>query len=238
MVISVLLHLLVFFCFGLLLELHATKPKEMSVGNLEVRLIQSLPQNMPAKPGKKLLVTSAPAQFKVAQPAVPNPPDSVQPSAQVAEQTPAPAAEVAGVTFPGTVATPWPGQNRANNSIFHSRSLQPDAARIAYQQVMEAQARRLSEQQAQLMIQQLHQLLAKRLDVQPVVTGKCALAGTDGVAASQLVCDSPALHDALIKDEKVVTEMLAALRGMGKMLNGFSAEMRAGKPEIILIYKE
>lgn len=235
MVISVLLHLLVFFCFGLLLQLHATKPKERSAANLEVRLIQSLPPNMPAKPGKKLLVTSAPAQLKVTQPAVQNPPDSAQPSARVAEQTPAPAAEVAGVAFPGAVATPWPSQLRADNSVFRARSAQQDAARAYHQQAMEAQVRQQSEQRAQLMIQQLQQLLANRLDVQPAVTGKCMLAEKDGVVSNRLVCDSPALHQLLYKDEKNVTGMLIALRGIGRMLNGFSAEIHADRFGIILV---
>lgn len=227
MVVSVLLHLLVFYCFGLSLQPHATKPKERPVANLEVRLIQSLPPNMPAKPGKKLPVTSAPAQFKVAQPVVQNPPDSVQP--------PAPAAEVAGVAFPGAVATPWPSQARADNSVFRTRSAQQDAARTYHQQAMEAQARQQSEQRAQLMIPQLQQLLASRLDVQPAVTGKCMLAEKDGVVNNRLVCDSPALHQLLHKDEKNVAGMLIALRGMGKMLNGFSAEIHADRLGIILV---
>lgn len=239
MVISVLVHLFVFFSFGLLLQLHTPLPEARKTKNLEVRLTQSLPPKIQPKPGRKLLTIPAPAQIKVAQPTVQNPPDGVQQlSAQVVQQSPTPAAEVAGVGFPSAVATPWSGRIRADNSLFRARSSQQDAARTYYQQSMEAQARQQSEQQAQFMMMQLQQFLATRLDVRPVATGKCLLARIDGIVNNRLVCDSPALYEVLYKDEQNVAGMLLALRGMGKMLNGFSAELRAERLGILLIYGE
>lgn len=239
MAISLLVHLFVFFCFSLLLHRHTALPKETIVGNLNVRLAQQSSKIEPPKPGKKLLSTRTPAQYKTVQATIQDPPVSVpQPTAQAAEKSPPSADGVTGVAFPGAVATPWSGPIGASNSIFHASSLQPDAARIAYQQAMEAQARQQSEQHAQHIMVQLHQLLSKLLDAQPAATGACALAGTDVVVAKQFVCDSPALHEALSKDEKTIAGMLVALRKMGKMLNGFSVEMRTEKPEIMLSYKE
>ena len=239
MVISLLLHLLVIFSFDLLPRPHTDVPKEKIVSSLDVRLAQLPPKIKQPRPSKKLLTSRAPAQHKIPQAPIQDKPVSApQSTAQSMEKSPPSADGATGVVFPNAVATPWPVQNRVSNSIFHASSLQQDAARIAYQQAMEAQARQQSEQQGQHMVVQLQQLLAKLLDAEPDVTGKCALAGTDGVLANQLVCDSPALHEALSKDEKTVTEMLVALSGIGKMLNGFSAEMRTDRPEIILTYKE
>lgn len=239
MAISLLLHLLVIFSFDLLPRPHTVVPKEETVSSLNVRLAQLPPKIKQPKPNRKLLAARTPAQNKIPQAPIQDTPVSApQTITQVVEKSPPHADDVTGVSFPSAVATPWPIQDRANNSIFHARSSQQDAARIAYQQAMGAQARQRSEQQAQHMMVQLHQLLVKLLDAEPDVTGKCALAGTDGVLANQLVCDAPALHEVLSKDEKAVAVMLIALRGMGKMLNGFSAEIRADKPEIILAYKE
>ncbi len=88
------------------------------------------------------------------------------------------------------------------------------------------------------MILQLQQLLAKRLDVHPVEMGKCMLAESGGGVNHKMVCDSPALYEVLSKDEKIVVEMLMALREMGRMLKGFSAGIRAEKLEIQLIDEE
>ncbi len=239
MAISLLLHLLVIFAFDLLPRSHALLPKVITVSSLDVRLAQLPPKIKQPRPSKKLLTSRAPAQHKIPQAPIQDKPVSVtQPTAQAMEKSPPPADGATGLAFPSAISIPWPIQNHVNNSIFHARSLQQDAARIAYQQAMEAQARQQSEQQGQHLVVQLHQLLAKLLEAEPDVTGKCALAGADGVLANQLVCDSPALHEALSKDEKTVAEMLVALSGTGKMLNGFSAEMRTDRPEIILTYKE
>ncbi len=237
MAISLLLHLLVILSFNTLPRLHTSKPKATAVSSLSVRLDQLHPRIKQPKPGKKLLATRTPAQYKTQQASIQDKPASIpRPTAKVVEKSPPPANGATGVAFPSAVVTPWPIQSRTNNSIFHARLSPQDAARIAYRQAMEAQARQQSEQRAQHMMVQLHQLLIRLLDVQPVVTGKCALAGADGVLASQLVCDSAALHEALSKDERAVAEMLVAINGAGKGPNGFSAEIRADKPEIILAY--
>lgn len=239
MAVSVLAHLFVFFCFGLLTLRHTALPKETTVSSLNVRLAQQSSKIEPPKPVKKLQSARTPAQYKFAQAVIQNPPASVpQPTARAVKKLPTPADSITGVAFPGSVATPWSGQPGASNSIFHAPSLQQDAARIAYQQAIDAQAMQQSEQHAQHIMVQLHQLLSRLLDVHPVATGTCALAGTDRAVVKHLVCVSPALNEALSKDEKTVAGMLAALRETGKMLNGFSVEMRADKPEIMLTYKE
>ncbi|MDO8412678.1 MAG: hypothetical protein Q7S51_02690 [Gallionellaceae bacterium] len=224
MVISLLGHVLVFFFFGLWLHFHMTLSQEKKVQNLEVRLAPSLPPKTKVIPSKKLLTALAP---KIAQ--------ASTKTAPVVEQASATKDEVVGVALPGAVVTPWAAQNRANNSLFHARISQQNAARAYQQQTMDAQARQQSQQQAQIIISQLQQLLTKRLEVQPAVTGKCMLAEADGELNNHLVCDSSALYEILHQDEKTLVEMLIALRRMGRMLNGFSAEIRAGKLEIILI---
>lgn len=122
--------------------------------------------------------------------------------------------------------------------LFHARPSRQDITPTYYQQTIESQFRQRSEQQAQIMILQLQQLLAKRLDVHPVEMGKCMLAESGGGVNHKMVCDSPALYEVLSKDEKIVVEMLMALREMGRMLKGFSAGIRAEKLEIQLIDEE
>ncbi|MBI3481170.1 MAG: hypothetical protein HY016_12590 [Nitrosomonadales bacterium] len=215
MAISVLVHLCAFFALAALLQFHISPPVEP--GKLEVRLAPSLPPPLPAKPVKPLLATHASAPFAVAP-------------------TSSAAAEVTGVAFPAAVATAWSGANGASNSPFGAHSFRQDAA--PYQRAMEEQTRQRSEQQAQLMMLQLQQLLAQRLDVHPVETGRCMLAESAEGASHKMSCDSPALDEVLSKDGKMVAEMLIALRGMGHMLKGFSAELRQEKPAIMLIYDE
>jgi len=120
----------------------------------------------------------------------------------------------------------------------NARAAQQDAARTYYLQAMEAQAKQRSEMQAQLMIKQLQQMLAKRLDVEPLVTGKCILVETDSGVSTRLKCDSSALYEVIYKDLKDVAEMLIVLRGTGRMFNGFTAEIRKDKPAITLISQE
>lgn len=236
MVISLLAHALVFIFLGLVLRFDTTLAKQRVVGRLEVRLSQSLLPKAQAAPDNKLLVTTAPAPNKISQARIKNPPDSVpEPSTQAVEQAPAPKGDVGGVAFPSAVATPWAGQIRSNNPLFQSRPPQQDAARIYQQQAVEAQARLQSVQRAQVVILQLQQLLARRLDVQPVVTGKCMLAEPGADTNDLLVCDSPALYEVINKDEKTVAAMLSALREMGSLLSGFSAEIHADLLGIILV---
>ena len=236
MAISLLAHVLAFFSLGLVLRLDTNIAKQRIVGKLEARLSQSLPSKAQPAPGKKLLASPAPAPLKIAQSNIKSPSDSVlQPPAQAIEQAPLPKSEVGGVAFPSVVATPWMGKIRPNNPFIQSHSSQQDAARTYQQQAAEAQARLQSAQRAQVVILQLQQLLAKRLDVQPVVTGKCMLAGPGADTNDLLVCDSPALYEAINKDEKIVAQMLIALRDTESLLRGFSVEIHADRIGIILV---
>lgn len=235
MAISLMAHVLVFFFFGLLLRLDTFIAKHKMAGNLEVRLSLTPPTQSQPLPGNKLLASPAPARLKIAQPNIKSPPDMVpQPSTQSVEQAPS-QGKIGGVAFPGAVASPLPAKISSNNPFFQSRSPRQDTARTYHQQSMEAQATEQSAQRAQAMIQQLQQLLSRRLDVQPAVTGKCMLAEPVPDTNGLLVCDSPALYEAINKDEKIVAAMLAALREMGSLLSGFSAEIRAGQLSIILV---
>lgn len=232
MAFSLLMHLFVFYSISLLLLFHVQKSQVAKIEILEVRLAQ--PES-----SQELLNSRAYAQFKVAQAPIKNPLNNIaRPPAPIVEQAPPVTGDVAGIAFPGAVATPFSGQIRSNNSLFQALSARQDAARTYYQQAMEAQARQQSEQQAQLMMQQLQQLLARLLDVDPVVTGRCVLAESLDAVNNILKCDSSALYGELLKDEETVAEMLLALRGMGRMFNGFSAEIHAGKLSITLINED
>jgi hypothetical protein len=113
----------------------------------------------------------------------------------------------------------------------------PDAERTYSQPGIEPQARQHSEIQVQLMIQQLQQMLTKRLNVIPLVSGKCVLVESNEGANNKLRCDSSALHEVLYKDQQKVAEMLITLRDMGRMLNGFSVEIRNEKPLVTMSYE-
>lgn len=219
MAISVLVHWCAFFALVLLLQFHVELPREMK--NLEVSLVPLPLTKAPAKPGKKRLAIPV------------SPSDKIVPNQIVADAAIELAPAVAGVAFPKVVATPWPGQT--SNSRFGARSSGQAMARPDYQQVLQAQR---AEQQAQFTMLQLQQLLDKRLDVHPVEAGRCLLAASDGSASPKMICDSPALYAVLGKEEKAVAEMLLALRGVGRMLNGFTVELRAGELAITLSYDE
>lgn len=233
--ISLLAHVLVFFLFGLLLRLDTSIAKQKIAGNLDVRLSLTPPSKSRPMPGNKLLASPAPARLKIAQPDIISPPDiAPQPSTQPVEQAPS-QSKTGGIAFPGAVATPFPAKTSSSNPFFQSRSPRQDIARTYHQQSMEAQASEQSAQRTQAVIQQMLLLLYRRLDVQPVVTGKCMLAGQGPDTNGLLACDSPALYEVISKDEKAVAAMLAALREMGSLLSGFSAEIRAGQLTIILV---
>jgi hypothetical protein len=100
---------------------------------------------------------------------------------------------------------------------------------------MEAQARQRTEYQAQHILQQLQQLLAKELDVSPAVSGTCKLSEPGKSTNIHLACNSPALYAVIARNEMNIVGMLVALRGMGKMINGFSAEHHSDKLNIILL---
>lgn len=235
MAISLLGHALVFFSLGLLLRLDTTIAKHKMAGNLMVRLSQTPPSKSQPMPGNKLLASTAPARLKIAQPNIKSTPDKVpQPTTRPVEQASS-QDKIGGVAFPGAVAAPLPAKIRSNNPFFQSRSPRQDTALTYQQQAVEAQARQQSAQRAQVVIMQLHQLLSSRLDVQPVVTGKCMLAEPVAPGKDLLVCDSQALYEVINKDVKNVAAMLIALREMGSLLSGFSAGIHAGRLGIILV---
>lgn len=215
--VSLLAHLLVFFSPEFFIDEKISVAKIGKAGILEVRI------NWPLTKHEKLLTTTTPAAFKITQPKIKKNQDSVPHSSP---------SVVTGVKFPGAASTRWPGQISSLFGTGASRS-----AQTYYQQTMEAQARQQSEQRAQIIMQQLQQMLGTRLNIYPAVTGKCVLAET-GVANNHLVCDSQAMSDLLRTDENRVVGMLLALRGMGKTLNGFSAKTRAEGLGIILINEE
>lgn len=235
MVFSLLLHSLVFFSVILLIQFNKIKPEEeKKAASLQVRLAQLLPPKVQPKPGIKLLSTLAPAPFKIAQAPVQTPPDNTpKPPAPVDEQAAPAAGKVEGVSFPGSVATPFAGQAHTSNPFsMQARGAQQEAARAYYQRGLEAQSRQRSEFQAQLMLQQLQQLLSKQLDVEPAVSGKCVLVEAADSVNHRLKCDSSALYEVISNNQKNVVAMLVALRGMGRIFNGFSVEIHKNKPLI------
>lgn len=237
MAISLLLHLLAFFSISFLLLFQPKPPQEIKSLPLEVRLAQPHPPKARPIPKEKLLTTPTNDSFKVAQALAQKPPViAPTPPAPVIEPMPPAAEQVTGIALPGSIPTPFPVQGRSNNSPFQARSAQQDAARTYYQQVQAAQERQRTEFQAQLMTQHLQQMLAQILDVQPLVSGKCELVQPDNAQRYRLKCDSSALYETISKDEKNVVDMFIALRGMGKIFNGFSAGEEAGKPRTSLIY--
>lgn len=235
MVFSMLLHMLVFYSFIFLLQLNKPKPEEKKATNLQVRLVQPLPPKVQTKPGIKLLSAPTSSEFKVAQTPTKPIPDANQkrPAPIVAQAAPA-AEEVEGIAFPSAIATPFPGTNRARNSIFNARSSQQNAARTYHQQAMEAQTRQRTEQQAQLVMGQLQQMLTKLLDVEPALTGKCVMAETDTGLKNGLQCDSAALQKLVHNDQLSVAGMLLMLNGMGLKLSGFSVTNNNKQPAVTL----
>jgi hypothetical protein len=110
--------------------------------------------------------------------------------------------------------------------------------RTYHPQEKAALANHHSEIQAQLMIQQLQQMLAKRLDVIPLVFGKCVLVESEDDATNKLKCDSSALHEVIYKEQQNVAEALIALRETGRLFNGFSVEIHHEKPIVTLNFGE
>jgi hypothetical protein len=233
--LSLLLHFFVFFSLSLLLKMNTPAAKNPRVNILEVRFSHPAPPQSQPRPVNQLLTTAKPAPYKVDQANISKTPLPL-PAETVIEQ-PAPAVE--GVAFPAAIATPFQGQARSRNPFsLRAQDAQQNAARTYYQQTMAAQARQHTEFQAQLIVQQLQQILGKALDVEPLVTGKCMLVESAGDLSNRLKCDSSALYELLHKEQKDVAGMLIALRGMGRILNGFSAEKQAGKLGITLINEE
>jgi len=236
MALSLLTPLLVFFSINFFLLFHPSTPKK-DTGKLEVRLAQPLPQKALPRQHIKLLTTPAPAPFKVAQSPVQHPPVIAPPlPTPVTEPAPPAAEKVTGITFPGSIASPFPGQARTSNPFsMQARGAQQEAARAYYQQAMEAQARQRAEFQAQLMLQQLQQLLAKLLDAEPAVSGRCVLAESGDNVNHGLKCDSSALYEVLYKEKRNIAGMLIALREMGRATTGFTVQARQNN-SLISIY--
>jgi hypothetical protein len=231
--LSVLLHLLAVFFVSLLLQTKAITPAKPKPDTLEVSFAQAArPHTRTPKP---ILTTTRPAPFKVAQANNKQPPHPLTPVPVVAQ--PAPATEtIEGVAFPGAIATPFPGQARTGNPFaMQARGAQQEAARAYYQQAMETQARQRADFQAQLMLQQLQQLLAKRLDAEPTASGKCMFVEADDHVNHRLKCDSSALYEVLHDEQKNIAGMLIALRGLGRAITGFTIESRNNN-SIISIY--
>lgn len=236
MSISLLTHLLVLFSVSVLLRLHAPVPQITTVKVLEVRLSPQTPAKTHSVPNQTLLTNKAPTQFKVPQSNNKELTKRIpQLAPPIAENPSAKSDEVGGIAFPGAITTPFQGERRSINSLFHPPPSQQNAAQNYYQQAMEAQARQRAEYQARLIMQQLHQLLLKELDVEPAVSGKCKLIEPTENNNTQLMCDSPALYEVISKNEMNVVGMLVALRQMGNMINGFSAEHPSEKLSITLI---
>lgn len=84
------------------------------------------------------------------------------------------------------------------------------------------------------MMHQLQQMLAKLLDVKPVLTGKCVLAETDTGLKNGLQCDSAALQKLVHNDQHSVAGMLLVLRRMGRELSGFSVANNNNQPSVTL----
>jgi hypothetical protein len=233
--LSLLSHLLIFFSINIYLQFHPTIPKEKKVEQLEVRFAQPVPPKPQPAPEKKLLTTTTPAPFKVAQvPVEKLPVIAPTPLAPVVEQVPPATEVITGVALPGAIPTPFPGQSRAINPFTNPRSAQQDAAQTYYQQAMEVQARERNEYQARVIEMQLQQTLAKVLDVDPLVSGKCVLAEPSNGESDSFKCSSGALYETISNNQRNIAGMLNALRGLGHSYNGFSAEKAGQKVNISL----
>jgi len=228
---SIFAHVLALFLLSLLVSLRSHLAQISQVDVFEVRLSPPATAKLKPETGQKLLAVKTTAQLKISQTEKKLLPDKRSKLAPpVQEKSPANSGEVAGVTFPAAAAPSFQVGQRSINSLFHAPTTQQNSARIYYQQVMEAQARQQTEFQTQLIVQHLQQLLSQELNIKPAVFGKCNLNEDN-----KLMCDSPALYQAIAKNEMNIAQMIIALRGMGKAINGFSADNRADGLSINLI---
>jgi hypothetical protein len=225
MALSLLLHLLALFLLHYLLK----QPQKVAQYNtLQVQLVRSSPA--PQKiPHKIILTTNKHAPIKVTAP--PTPQAVPAPVVTTAPQTEA----VTGIAMPGAIASPLNAFNVQGNAFFREQHPQQDAMRAYQEHIVTVQARQQAEQQAQLIIQQLHQLLAKQLHVEPRVTGICKLIEYDTGRSQTLSCEPSTLYDLLHKDQYSITAMLLTLRGMGQGFSGFSVERNVDKLQIKLL---
>lgn len=82
------------------------------------------------------------------------------------------------------------------------------------------------------------QVLAKLLDVDPVVTGSCILIEAANGINHRLKCNSSALYEVLYKNQQNIAEMLIDLRQTNQAANGFSAELVNQKLTVQIIMEE
>jgi hypothetical protein len=236
MAFSLLLHLLVIFLIGLFLQ--PPTPVLKQIETLEVRLSPTISPKARHQEKLAVLTSKAPVPFKIEQAdkKIQETPSPIS-NAEIEPPSP-PSNEIRGIAMPGAIALPWQGQTNSINSPFHPPPSQQNVARIYYQRAMEAQTKLQSEQQAQLIIQQLHQLLAKKLAVDPVATGKCIFAENDDGTNLRLSCGTSALYEVLYKEQNTIASMFIALRRLGHEFSGFSAETISDKLQIKLINKD
>jgi hypothetical protein len=214
------MHLFAFYSFNLLQQLPISTPITARNNILKVRISPPRLPTARTALNKQLLTLDEYAQFKVA----------ADVTAKLADhRLPLPATEAAnsqtkGVAFPGAITMPWQTPTRSNNSSFHSRPSQQPVTQRHYQNEMVIQESHRTEQQTQLLINQFQQILIKLVDSKSELSGSCVLTEYgDGVT---LDCDSPELFTTLQKDQKKITGMLLALRGMGRIYSGFSVTKR------------
>ena len=233
MAFSMLFHLLVILLIGLFLQ--PPTPVLKQIETLEVRLSPAIPPKAQHQEKLAVLTSKAPVPFKIEQAdkKIQETPSPI-PNPEIEPPSP-PGNEIKGIAMPGAIALPWQGQAKSVNSPFHLQPSQQDIARNYYQKAMELQARRQTEQQAQIIIQQLHQLLARQLHVEPAVTGTCELVEYNAGNSHKLSCGTSALYEVLYKDQNTITAMLIALRGLGHEYSGFSVESNSDKLQIKLL---
>lgn len=224
--VSLLLHLLAFYLLAYLLTSSTTRHVEKNIAMLVVNLLQTSPQSLPPKPessaeNKKLLTTPASASFSIAQ-------SHRKPAQPVTE-------EISGIAFPAAVATPFQGQSQAHNPFAPVQTMQADPASAYQQQSKEIQARQQNEQQAQLIIQQLHQHLTEILQASPTVSGICQVTERADAKKTRLSCTPSTLHALFRNDQSAITSRFLALRKLGFEYSGFSVENQPENPAIKLL---
>lgn len=235
LVISMLFHLFVFVSVSMYLKANPNIPKEKKFQQLEVRFSRPAPPREQAFTEKKVLTVTTPSPIKVEQPPIKITPTSPPLPSSLAATASAANEEIKGIEIPSSVPTPFQGLGRSQSSFLAPRSAQQDQARAHYQQLMEEQARQRNEFQAQSMTLHLQQLLAKTLDVQPLVKGRCKMVLPDNSENLRLQCDSSALYETISINEKSVLGLLIELRRLGRNYSGFSAEIQSGKPTVNLL---
>lgn len=89
-----------------------------------------------------------------------------------------------------------------------------------------------SKQKRQVLTLQLKHLLAKLLDVDPIVTGSCFFIKAEENDNHRLKCDSSALYEVLYKNQRQIAAALIDLHETDLTTSGFSAELVSSKIKI------